>query len=43
MHSDNQKRCGFRYATAAPLLDAGDVWRCRGRFAPPVSEESDHD
>jgi hypothetical protein len=27
MHSDSKKRCGFRYASAAPLFAAGDVRR----------------
>lgn len=27
IHSDSKKWCGFRYASAAPLFAAGDVFR----------------
>ena len=32
MHSDGKKRHGFRYATATPLLTAGDLRRSVVRF-----------
>ncbi len=31
IHTDCQKRRGFRYATAAPLLAAGDAKRYKNR------------
>lgn len=37
MHSGNQKRRGFRYSTASPLLIAGDLerWRSASRIPDP--------